>query len=334
METILWITLSEESKKNLARIHSLFQYRWWIWGQNELFPLNKIIVTISIFASLLLINPAYVYSFTNDQKASYVIGQKDFTSRLPNGGAPAVNQFSFYWPSGIAFDKEGNLWVAELQNNRILEFYAPPASWGSSIPISKSAGVVIGQKDFTSSDVNSGGLSAISLESPLGMKFDLKGNLWVADAGNNRVLRYSAPLHTGQAADLVIGQKDFVSNNYGVGGERPSNGTLNPPATPVLPSADTLHTPYDLAFDSAGNLWVVDNGNNRVLRYSAPLHTGQAADLVIGQKDFVSGEINSGGLSASSLYDPRSIILSGNELWIGDNRNGRVRGYIPCLSRY
>ena len=84
-----------------------------------------------------------------------------------------------------------------------------------------------------------------------------------------------------------------------------------------------------MAFDSAGNLWVVDNGNNRVLRYSAPLHTGQAADLVIGQKDFVSGEINSGGLSGSSLDDPRSIILSGNELWIGDNRNGRVRGYIP-----
>ena len=296
------------------------------------FPLNKFIVTTLIFASLLLINPAYVSSFTNDQKASYVIGQKDFKSMSPNGGELTANQFSFYGPSGIAFDKEGNLWVAELMNNRILGFYAPPASWGTSIPISKSAGVVIGQKDFTTTDTNSGGLSASSLESPLGMKFDLKGNLWVTDSGNNRILRYSAPLRTGQSADLVIGQKDFVSNNYGVGGERPSNGTLNPPAAPVLPSADTLHTPYDLAFDSSGNLWVADTGNNRVLKYSAPLRTGQSADLVIGQKDFVSGEINSGGLSANSLNNPRSVSLSGNELWIGDYKNGRILGYNPCVS--
>ena len=79
------------------------------------------------------------------------------------------------------------------------------------------------------------------------MKFDLKGNLWVAHAGNNRVLRYSAPLHTGQAADLVIGQKDFVSNNYGVGGERPSNGTLNPPVA-LLRHLQPIHYTHPMTW--------------------------------------------------------------------------------------
>ena len=49
-----------------------------------------------------------------------------------------------------------------------------------------------------------------------GIALDPQGNLWVADAGNNRVLRFPASqLAAGTiepAADLVLGQPDFVSN--------------------------------------------------------------------------------------------------------------------------
>ncbi|MBI1662608.1 MAG: hypothetical protein IS860_03755 [Nitrosopumilus sp.] len=54
------------------------------------------------------------------------------------------------------------------------------------------------------------------------------------------------------SADLVIGQTDFTSFSTGT-------------------SATKLKNPRNLAFDSSGDLWVLDNLNERVLRFSLNL---------------------------------------------------------------
>ncbi len=112
--------------------------------------------------------------------ADGVLGQPDFTSnvvgyRVRNG---------MWSPSGVSCDSEGNLYVAEEGNSRILIFNNAAA---------KANGVdadnVIGQPDFTTSG---GKVSASGLYSPVGVFADnAAGALWVADRDNARVLRYS-----------------------------------------------------------------------------------------------------------------------------------------------
>ena len=130
---------------------------------------------------------------------------------------------------------------------------------------------------------------------PVGLNFDSIGNLWVADAGNNRVLMYKADrrnpdlFYYNQPASLVIGQTNFT--HIGVGTVMPDSFPDPPPRPPSPPypiaSPNSLNGPSGIAFDRLGNLWVADSGNHRILRYSKPFNNGQAASLVIGQHDYV-----------------------------------------------
>jgi DNA-binding beta-propeller fold protein YncE len=103
--------------------------------------------------------------------------------------------------------------------------------------------------DFTTGVANKGGLSAESLNYPYGLLVDTAGNLYVADADNNRVLGYTAPLTTDLAADLVIGQPNALAQD---GSAR---------------SRATLRGPTNIALTPGGDLYVADNGNNRVLSF-------------------------------------------------------------------
>ena len=86
----------------------------------------------------------------------------------------------------------------------------------------------------------------------LGLGFDSSGNLWVADFGNSRVLMYpkGTGFTNGEAATIVLGQSSFTTDTSDT-------------------TATTLRGPFGLAFDSSGNLWVSDQGNSRVLKYTA-----------------------------------------------------------------
>ena len=144
--------------------------------------------------------------------------------------------------------------------------------------------------------------------------------LYVADTGNNRVLgfRNAAAFTNGQFADIVIGQIDFVT-------------TL--PQGPNFTTRTTgLASPEGMAVDASGNLYVVDTGNNRILRFPKPFSQTATIlpDMAIGQPGFATFAANQGGLSATSLnfsgaLTPTSIVFdaSGN-LWVSDGGNNRI----------
>src|SRR5829696_1480214 len=222
--------------------------------------LNAVIPTISI----VLYSPIAAHSFVHNQKASIVIGQRDFTLGSPNGGALLPSKTSLSSPGGITFDPKGNLWVADSGNNRVLQF---PTSISKSVSL-VAADRVIGQTKFESNTGNPGGVSSSSLWGPSDLTFDPNGNLWVADSNNNRILQYTFPFKNGQAASIVIGQEDFKSRT-------PNAGT-------TTPTPDSLNSPFAIAFDSKGNLWVSDSYNNRIVGYAPPFKNGQAAFIVIG----------------------------------------------------
>ena len=197
--------------------------------------------------------PITAHSFVTNQKASYQIGQKDFTLGSPNQGGLLPSKASLDTPVSITFDPKGNLWVADTRNNRILEFPILPSKTPSLKSfISNTADKVIGQTKFELGSANTGGVSSSSLAAPFDLAFDPKGNLWVADSGNSRILEYTPPFKNGQAASIVIGQADFKSKTPNAG---------------HLATSDSLYTPIGIAFDpETGNLWVADYYNSRVLR--------------------------------------------------------------------
>jgi hypothetical protein len=193
----------------------------------------------------------YNTPLTTDTTADRVFGQGgSFTSHAVNNGGVSAN--SLGEPIPVAVNASGDLFVGDLDNNRVLEYDSPTTT-------DTTADRVFGQPDFISAACNNGGLSASSQCSPFGVGVDSDGDLYVADYGNNRVLEYSNPL-SNATADLVFGQLgNFTTklcNNGGV-------------------SASSLCEPLAVAVDVGGNVYVADTFNNRVLEYDNPL--GQSA---------------------------------------------------------
>ncbi|MGA3009064.1 MAG: NHL repeat-containing protein [Terracidiphilus sp.] len=226
--------------------------------------------------------------FTSGMNASLAIGQPNLTTGQAN---TTVNGLGY--PSGMVFDGSGNLWVADVFNNRVLE-YQPPFATGMN------ASMVLGQSNFTS---NGGNLGSAGLLHPRSLAMDATGNLWVVDSSNNRVLEYEKPFTSGMAASLVIGQTGFVAF---VGAD----------------SANGLDYPFGIAFDSAGDLWVGDVYNNRVLEFKPPFSTGMSANLVLGQTGFTEG---TSATTQNGFDEPFGISFDGSgNLWVTDNQNNRT----------
>ena len=235
----------------------------------------------------------YAPPVTDHKSASIVIGQPDFVS-----SNPATTQNGLSFPAGVAVDKAGNLFVSERSNNRILEF-VPPFSNGMN------ASMVIGQPSFVSSVAAT---TQSNLSFPAGIALDRAGNLFVADSSNNRVLEFEAPFLAGMKASVVIGQLTFTTRTAAV-------------------TASGLSTPLGVALDAAGNLFVADARNNRVLEFKPPFVNGKAAAVVIGQTAFTT---NTGGTTATGLVFPAGIAFDGGgNLYVSDGDNNRVLQFEP-----
>ncbi len=239
-------------------------------------------------------------AFTNGEAANLVLGQADFTASAANrGGAVAANTLNR--PRGLAVDQARRLYVSDSDNHRVL-VYAPPFANGMD------AGIVVGQSGFTTNAPDLGGASPthIGLRAPHGLAVDDEGRLWVADAGNARVLRYGAPLDSFAGAMDVKGQPDFLSR------------------TPVL-SASGMGFPVGMNVDRDGHLWVVDRGFHRVTRHHRDsLRTdGAPADWVICQPDFTTALA---GVTATNCNFPEAVVVDREQTYayIADAGNSRV----------
>ena len=271
---------------------------------------------------------------STNANATAVLGQPDFTSTSAGTTGASID-----YPVDTTADSSGNLWVTEYNNCR-MTFFARPFSNG------EAATIALGAPDMTSSPCT---VTATTLNGPSNAAFDSTGHLWQVDYDGSRVLRYSPPFSTGQAADLVLGQANLTSNGCGTtattlctpwqGVVFDSSGSIwisdydtcrvlrySPPFStgmaadlvigqPDMTSsgcgttATTNDGPYGLAFDRDGNLWMVDGNHNRVLKFAPPFSTGMAATVVIGQPDFTSSTANNGGISAATLSNPYDVVF-------------------------
>ncbi|MEM1096043.1 MAG: T9SS type A sorting domain-containing protein [Bacteroidota bacterium] len=247
----------------------------------------------------------FAYPLTSDQQAAEaVLGQADFTSSSTGTTAATMNN-----PSGCAVGSGGVLFVSDQRNNRILRFDSAHTKASGA-----DADGVLGQADFTSGN---DGTNASRLDEPEGLALDGDGRLYVADRVNNRVLRFdnAASKADGADADGVLGQADFTSSSGGV-------------------TASRIESPYDVAVDSDGRLYVAESFNSRVLRFddAASKADGADADGVLGQADFTSRVASS--TSASSMTLPYGVAVDASgRLYVADNSGKRVLFFDDAASK-
>jgi sugar lactone lactonase YvrE len=247
----------------------------------------------SVRASVMPASVGSITAFSTGMAASVAIGQPT----LAGSTWLTANQTGFLpAPEASAMSANGGLWVVDYPANRVMEFL-PPYSTG------EAASVVIGQSTFTGT---LSGTSSVNLSAAAEAAVDPQGDLWVSDAGNNRILEFVPPFRTGMAASLVLGQTDFEGDQGGA-------------------TAVNVSYPTGLSFDAHGDLWVADTGNNRVLEYVPPFSTGMAASVVIGQQTMTGYQ---SGLTQDNLSIPFGVEMTNNVLWVADSGNNRVLGFL------
>jgi NHL repeat len=212
----------------------------------------------------------------------------------------------FYAPRGVWFDDE-TLVVADSGNHRLLLWRGLPESAGTL------ADVVLGQPSATSEGPRAGGRGPENgFHLPTGIAVHGR-RLLVADAWHHRILVWeSLPSRDDQPPDWVLGQPSLAAVEPNRGG-------------PV--SAAGLYWPYGVAV-VAGDLWVTDTGNRRVLGWHGIPEFDRPADVVLGQPDFFQADENRGGSpSASSFRWPHGVTAAGGAFYVADAGNHRVLGW-------
>jgi len=222
-------------------------------------------------------------------------------------------------PTGIDVGPGGNVWVADWQNNRVAvfnetgEFVRQFGTSGTgngqftrpdAIDVDSRGTVWVGdEKDSRVEAFNEkgeyitqfgsagSGEGQFSFGYPMGLARDKKGNLWIADANNNRVQKWTMPLRTGTS-------RPTYASAFGSLGS--SNGQFKHPANAAL--------------DSKGNLWVADENNNRIQEFN------EKGEFV---RAFGSAGSGDGQLShpAGVAVDPKGNI------WVADKSNNRIEKF-------
>lgn len=301
--------------------------------------IGKFLFIVILFFGLLLFThliwAAPVRGLSGDFWADNIIGKPDFSEITGNSVVPN----KVYVIHGTIVDRniEGDekLYAYDSMDNRIMGINLNSCLAGGN-PLNCSASIIIGQPNMNTSACNGDSgfqnfpnrapASASSLcteqESQLSiseggsgssMAVDGAGSLYVTDFWNNRVLKYLSPFTTDQVADDVWGQTNFVNNSC-------NNGLASPTASSLCFTwGNSNNWTAGVDVDTAGNVWVVDSGNNRVLRFPPG---SKIADLVLGQSDFVS---NSSGAGLNQLNAPSAVrVNASGRVYVADQGNNRV----------
>ena len=314
--------------------------------------------------------------FTNGQPADLVIGQASLLTGAANvdaqGSTTTTASTSLATPTGLAVTANGTLYVADSANNRVLRFQRPVSQSGRITP-----DAVIGQTNFTST--LSALVNASSLKNPVGLAIGPNGDLFVADSGNNRVLEFPAGAGNGAVALRVYGQPSTSSSLHpsqfsaqtlagpqGIAVDPGSNlyvadtganrvlifpNTQNAPAAGMVATfvigpgsfsstSSNLKTPVGVDPDANGNIYIADNGNNRVLIYPSLVFlpvAGGAATAVVGQQALSGTGANwdsvDGRATPDSLNSPVGIYIDRqNTLYVADSGNNRVTQFLNPAS--
>ena len=208
-------------------------------------------------------------------------------SGFSGDGGPAIKA-NFKTPAGLAFDPEGNLYIADRENHRVRKI-------DTSGNISTFAG--IGKAGFSG---DGGPAVRAKLNLPSGLATDKKGNLFISDRSNDRI--------------RVVDKKGVIRTYAGSG-----VAGFQGDAGPALKAQ--LDKPFGIALDEAENLYIADRNNNRVRKVSPE----GIITTVAGDGGFFFMGDNGPAYRASVAAPTGVAVDKKGNLYIADRNNNRIR---------
>lgn len=242
-------------------------------------------------------------------------------------------------PNGVALDSAGNLYIADTNDSRIRE-----VSNGVIYTVAGS-----GVEGFSG---DNGPATAAAMSGPVGVAVDSAGNLYISDSSNERIRKVSNGVISTVAgngtqasggddgpalsAQFSLPQSialDPFGNLYivdtsqrirrvssGIITTVAGNGAYGYSGDNGLATNAQLFNPRGVIADSAGNLYIADEGNNRIRKVSGGIITSVAGNGTSGY----SGD--NGAATSAEPYEPFAVAVdSFNNLYISDSGNSVVR---------
>lgn len=208
-----------------------------------------------------------------------------------NGDGITATSATINLPEGIAVDPSGNIYISDYNNKRIRKITA------STGLISTIAGT--GTQGYSG---DGAAATAAKINAAQGIALDASGNVYIADAGNNRIRKIT--VSTG-----------IITTIAGIG----TAGFSGDGAAATLAK---LNYPSGVALDAAGNIYIADNSNNRIRKVT--LSTGKITTIAGTGTASYSGD--GGAATSATIKYPQEVALdpAGN-LYISDVGNSRVR---------
>ena len=217
-----------------------------------------------------------------------------------DGGQATLAELNY--PSGIAVDASGNVFIADYSNHRIRK-----VSSAGIISTFAGNGYISGGYGGYSGD---GGLAtAAELNYPQGVAVDDNGNVFIADHYNMRIRK----VNTTGIITTIAGNG---TQGYSGDGE---------PATSAQ-----LAYPSGIAIDGIGNVYIVDLYNNVIRKVntvgiiSTIAGNGFGAGMPGG---YTVSDIGDGGSATSAeLWAPFGVAVDGSgNVFVADQKNNRIR---------
>ena len=203
----------------------------------------------------------------------------------------------------------------------------------------------------TAAGGNGQGSSHNQLAFAYGVFVDKAGDVYAADPGNNRVLRFPAGSNSNTNGTIVAGGNGsgsaanqlnspffafvdgsgylYVSdcNNYRVqkfppGSDSTTNGVTVAGGNLTGSADNQIGGPRGIYVDASGNLFVADKYNNRIMKFPAGSTSATYATIAAGG--------NGLGNDSNQFNGPRGIWFdSGNNMYVADYTNDRVQKFPP-----
>ena len=198
------------------------------------------------------------------------------------GTGNGADTATFNSPLGIAIDGSGNLYVADYGNDMIRKI--------------SPAGVVSTLAGTGATGADNGAGTAATFNLPEGVAVDAAGNVYVADNGNN-IIRKITP-------------GGIVSTLAGSGTVGSANGTG---------TNASFNSPFGIAVDASGNVYVADSGNNLIRKISA---AGAVTTFAGSGK---KGAGNASGTAASFNTPSGVAVDAAGNVYVADEDNNLIR---------